>query len=113
MKFRLLLIIIAASLFTGCYGYIINGAGYKEWIAGPDNSFNRYRTTPEHQHTRGERYRYYVINGSHYYWENEYKWKEHQLNRYDYLYNKALEQGINPHWFIDRHFSEDEENTSN
>jgi hypothetical protein len=110
-----IIIISLVLLLTSCNGYIINGAGFREYRAGPDSSWaNNYRTKPEYQHTEfGTRYRYYIINGHYYQWQNEGTWKEHQLNRYDRLWAEAEKKGYNSHWYIDKYFNEDEARTKN
>jgi hypothetical protein len=111
MRKILIISIIVLSLSSCNYKSRINGAGYREF----------YRTTPgfydthiERQHIeKGRHYYYYTINSSHYHFENETAWRTRRENLYDYYYNKAIEKGINPDWYIDRNISEDETNTSN
>lgn len=106
---RKLLIVALVLSLTSCR-FFTNGAGYKERVWGPDSSvLNNFHIKPEYQHTHnGRRYPYYEINGSSYRWQNETEWKRIQLRRYDYLWHQAEEKGINPHWYIDYHFNEDE-----
>jgi hypothetical protein len=105
-KFLLFLIPI---FFISCT-FRKNGIGIWELDCGTDfsllNNFGVY--PPKYK----ERKKYYTINGKYFNWQDE-TWKEYQINRYDFLYNRAIEKGKNPHWYIDRHFNEGEERTRN
>jgi hypothetical protein len=112
--FKRILILLVIILFTSCT-YRKNGAGIWELDRGPDSSFNNnYSIYPERRHRiYGTRYPYYSINGTDYRWDNEILWKERRLDRYDRLWKEAEKKGINPHWWIDKKFSESEASSRN
>jgi hypothetical protein len=106
-KFIIVLLII---LLTSCT-YRKNGANIWELDGGSDSSMlNNYRVSPRKTPKNG-RYAHYHYGSGWSYWENENEWRPRQLNRYDYLYNKALENNVNPHWYIDKNFGEGEDDS--
>jgi hypothetical protein len=105
------IIIVLLIIFLTSCTYRRNGAGIWERDNGPDNSLlNNYREYPRNN-PKNTRYSHYHYGSSWSYWQNEDEWKPRQLNRYDYLYQKALENNMNPHWYIDKNFGESEDDS--
>jgi hypothetical protein len=108
---RLLVLSSIVLLLSSCYGVnrtksiksgtrFLNGAGWYE--------YERHEQSDHYS----KPFRHYHLNGRWWYYESENgDWKEYQNYIYDKYYQEALEKGYNPHWWIDRHWNEDEDNS--
>jgi hypothetical protein len=101
-------ILICISLLGCQIRVVTNGIGRKEYW----NSWSEPSRRREVQRQLRGRPRYVVINGRYYEWTDA-KWQERLRERRDYLYNEAIEKGVNPHWYIDARISQSEERTRN
>jgi hypothetical protein len=100
---RLLVLLLAFTL-VGC-SYHRDGTGHIEFER---HSLDR----PYNPEIHGKRpFKFYGVGNSWYLYADENSWRRVQQNRYDRLYAEALEKGVNPDWYVDRHMNEDEANS--
>jgi hypothetical protein len=103
---KIIIVLIITLFLTSCH-YRKNGAGYWESYSTKDYYQSGYNQNKEY----GRPYRYYLVNGSHYS-RNNPNGVLRLRNLHDYYYEKAIEKGVNPDWYVDRHISEGESNSN-